>query len=73
MTKTLTIVLHDTGSMNLIIGGDIPPEMAAQLCLEAFKAFQEKMVSERIERLRVEKNEDELSIEKNEDEPTPEA
>jgi len=50
MPRTLTVVLQEDGSVNLITGGDIPPALAAQLCLQAFQAFQRRAVGEEMGR-----------------------
>ena len=50
MPRTLTIVLHENGGVNLITGGDITPALAAQLCLQAFQTFQRQAVGEEMQR-----------------------
>jgi len=50
MPRTLTIVLHEDGAVNLITGGELPPTLAAQLCLQAFQALQRRVVGEEIKR-----------------------
>ena len=50
MPRTLTIVLHEDGAVNLITGGELPHALAAQLCLQAFQTFQRRAVEEEIRR-----------------------